>query len=803
MNDDRQPADTLIDPAKPKDSSVILDALIHAEKEFRDYNEICRRIDMIYSARSVLTTTAQDLGMTDQEYDTFWASMEVLKPAIYAKAPQVIAKPRFSDATAADKVVAELIERVVNSEFERNGIDMHLREVRDDLALLNRGVLWVTYESKDGRKSVCVDHVDRLDYRHEPVRYWPELGWEARCAWMTETQMRDRFKGASDDAYTRAGFVTRTSRDEDYGDDSAKAPVWEVWSKADNRVYWVTEGVDVILDEGDPHLDLRDFFPGPRPAYGTLRRRTLIPVPDYVRYERMLDQINNLTSRIYVLLDQVRRKVLIPSGGDVGDAIEIAFKSDDDSIFIPVPGAALMAGAAGGFAYELPLREVAEAITGLIAARQQLFADFDRLSGISDIMRGETEAQETLGAQRLKGQYGSVRVKDKTEEIVRLARDAARVSVEIICDKFDQKTLLEISQMTIPTRKEVDHDIEEIKKAAKAELKALTDKAKQAAQQAMQAGQEVDPAQAEQMLQQAQGQIAEKYAPELQRLANTVVIEDVMKIIRDKRDRGLIIDIETDSTVMIDEFAEKQARNELLTAFGGAVSSLMPLFQIGEPGVKLAMTMLGFTLAPYTRGNRQIQSQLDELIENAPEIAEKMAAQDDQGENEGLVEAQKMLAEAEKTKAQAAMAGVQAKAALDQAENQRKMAELQQRAQNEAAKAQEANQKLQLQVADAATKAQQAEQKLQAEIDNLTAQTAKILASIGLDERKQQLSEYTAASNEQAKITDQALAAEGQAQDAQFRSQEHERADRQQDFSEQSGDRQMSLAERQAEQGDR
>lgn len=774
----QQPADTLLEEGRPRSSKVILEALEHAEREYRDYNELCRRIDAIYSAKDATSTSALALGLSDQEYDTFWASMEVLKPAIYAKPPQVVAKPRFSDASPADKVVAELIERVVNSEFERSGVDLHLREVRDDLALLNRGVLWVTYEVEAGRKQVCIEHLDRLDYRHEPVRYWPELGWEARCAWMTQKEMRERFGRLSEIDIPPGIFVTRQSRDDDFVDDSAKAPVWEVWSKADRKVYWVTEGVDEILDEGEPHLDLRDFYPSPRPAYGTLRRRSLIPVPDYIRYAKHLEQINELTRRIYSLLDQVKMRGLIAGGGDVSSAVQTAMSSGDDSILIPVPGAALLSsGGASSLVQWIPLDMLATTISGLIEARAQLFADFDRLSGISDIMRGETEASETLGAQRIKTQYGSVRVRDKTEEIIRLARDAARVAVEIICDKFDQKTLLEISQMTIPTRKEIEGDIEEIRKAAKQEMEALGQQVR-----------ELPPEQAPQALQQGQQQIAEKYAPRLQELANTVAIEDVMKIIKDRRDRALIIDIETDSTVMVDEIAEKQTRNELLQAFSGAVSSLMPLFQIGEPGVKLAMTMLGFTLAPYTRGNRQIQAQLDELVEQAPEIAAKMASSEDGGDNEALVEAQKGLAEAEKVKAQAAMASVQARSQLDQANTQAKMAELQQKAASDQQKAAESAQKLQLQLAEATTKAQQSERKLQAEIDNLTAQTAKILASIGLDERKQELSEYTAASQEQARVVDQqtqAVAAE--------------RADARADRGEDRADRSQDFAERTAE----
>ncbi|WP_200761081.1 hypothetical protein, partial [Salmonella enterica] len=152
------------------------------------------------------------------------------------------------------------------------------------------------------------------------------------------------------------------------------------------------------------------------------------------RYAAHLSKISTLTSRIYLLLDKVRLKVLIPAGGDIGDAIDLALRSDDDEIVIPVPAAALMASAGSNLMVTLPLKELAEAIQGLIASRGQLFEDFYQLSGISDIMRGATEAQETLGAQQLKSQYGSVRVRDKIDELQRVARDVARIVAEIASD---------------------------------------------------------------------------------------------------------------------------------------------------------------------------------------------------------------------------------------------------------------------------------------------------------------------------------------------------------------------------------
>src|SRR3546814_5223448 len=105
----------------------------------------------------------------------------------------------------------------------------------------------------------------------------------------------------------------------------------------------------------------------------------------------LLDQVNDLTRRVYDLLDRIRVMGFVAGGGDIGSAVQTALAEGDSSaIIIPVPGAALTAtgGAANMIAW-LPRDVIATTITGMIEARAQLFADFDRLSGLSDHMRGE------------------------------------------------------------------------------------------------------------------------------------------------------------------------------------------------------------------------------------------------------------------------------------------------------------------------------------------------------------------------------------------------------------------------------
>jgi hypothetical protein len=773
--DNVEESDTLKVKDEPKSSKAILEAIENSQHYLRDWQAQCDTIDDIYSRKGLDDNLFPILGTwSDAELDLFWASMEIVKPAIYAHAPKPVVSPMFKDNTLLKTKTADLLERVSVSAFERSGIDEVMCDIRDDLIFTNRGVMWITYESEDGQK-VCFEHLDRKDFAYEPARKWVEVGWVARRAWMTREEMRKRFAKFSGEAYMDASMTTGRDNDRDRNYIAKKASVWEVWHRADNKVYWVAEGCDVMLDSDEPHLELSGFFPCPRPAFGTLERRTLKPVPDYLRYAAHFGKINTLTSRIYLLLDSVKLKGIIAGSGDVRSAVEQLMEADDDQILISVPTISTDMQQAIVW---IPLKEVTEAITGLIMARTQLIDDYYQLSGISDIMRGATEAEETLGAQQLKSQYGSVRIRQKIQELQRIARDADRIAAEIIAEKFSKETLLEMAQMEIPSKADIEKQIKGIEKAAEQELKALVTKAEEMAQQMP----DEQRQQASQEFQQAQQQIVSKYAGMLNEANNQVPVEDVITLLRDDRARCFAFEIEDGSTIWPDEQAEKAARNEYMGAFSGAATGLMPLTQTGPAGVDLAGAMFKFQLAPY-RAGRELDSLIDAWVDSMK--ANPMPAEG--GEGADMAAATAKLAEAEMQKAQAQMEKVKADSQLKQAELMGKMQEMQQKAQKDQMDAQIKVGGLELQMKqqeqDFAAKMAETE----AKINKMQAETAAILSSIGLDVRKQDLEEYR-----------EARASEQQQVDTALKVNAESRSDRQQAVGEQQQDRQMSLSERQA-----
>lgn len=776
-------SDTVTVDDDPKSSARLLASIKKAEMSLHAWQALCDRIDDIYSREDAYRSEY----WLDQDYDLFWASMEIMKPAVYAKPPQPVVSPQFKDRRPLPNVTAELLERAVVSAFERTDIDEAMCHTRDDLIFYNRGQMWVTYENDDGQK-ICVEHLDRKDFLYWPARKWSEVPAVARRAWMTREEMRVRFETHSGDAYMQATLTERQpDREYQMRSQVKKAGVWEVWHRADKRVYWVADGCPVFLDEAAPHEKLRKFFPCPKPAFGTMRPRTLVPIPDYVRYAGHFAQINSLTKRIYDLLDEVRMKGLIPAGGDVAETVEQLVRDNTNStMLIPVPAAALMTSGAGstGFVQWLPLAEIATAITGLIEARRELFSDYDRLSGISDIMRGETEAEETLGAQQLKSQYGSVRVREKVEELQRIAKDVVQIAAEIMAEKFSSETLLEMSQMDILTKAEIDRQIKKLEKDAENELEDAMKAAKEAADSA---GPEADPAVAQQQLQTAQQEIVKRYGAMIKQYEDQVPIEDVMKLLRDDKARGFAFEVATDSTILTDEMQEKASRNEFLTVFSSATQGLSGLAAMGEAGAKLAGEVLKFTVQPY-RAGRELNAAIDAFVDAAPEMAAKMGEGQGGEAEKAMADANMKLAEAEVQKAQAAIAKVQADTQKANQDIQLRAAEAQ-----ESAKADQ--QRFMLEVED--TKGKIA--KTQADIQKIMAEIQKMGATTQIEAHREQREDIKTAADITMRQEDQALNAQNTERDTAFRAKEDMRADRQQDFSERSGDRQMTLAERQAE----
>lgn len=659
-----------------------LELISYAESKFADYQRICDSIEKLYADLERLAGKSRD-----REFQMFWANVQVLGPSIYSRPPVPVVVTAFKDRKAVPRAAAELLERTAITAFRTGRIGDLMMMVRNNLVIGARGQAWVRYEAEKKSSKiaerVCIERVHRRDFVHDLSRDWFEVDWVAKRSWLTKLEMRKRFKRASGDAYQTAAYAVRQQQGDAEADDGkAKAGVWELWCKSRNKVVWVAEGCDQVLDEGEPHLDLEGFFPCPRPAYGTVQPDSLIPVPDYAQYKDQLEEINELTGRISALCEAVRVRGFYPAGaGDLGDAIETAISSTDDGqILVPVSNWSLLGnGSPKDTIIWLPLDQIVSTIQQLVEMRRQLIDDVYQITGLSDIMRGSTVASETLGAQKLKSQYGSVRIRDKQEELVRFARDLTAIVAEIAAENFAPQTLLDMSQLELPTAAMIAGQKEPIEGQIRQILQQV--EAARTNPQAAAAAQSA-PDQARAMIDQARQQV-EGLRGQLRKLDEVATVEKVMALLREQRLRPFILDIETDSTIQPDEDANKQRATEFVTAVGSFMQTTLPLLQQVPQAAPLAAEMLKFVASQF-RAGRQLEGAIEEFADKMVEVASQPKPPDPrQAEAQAKAAAdqvaqQKALADAAKTKADAEAKALEARTKAADAESQRMIAEQQQ-----------------------------------------------------------------------------------------------------------------------------
>jgi hypothetical protein len=188
-----------------------------------------------------------------------------------------------------------------------------------------------------------------------------------------------------------------------------------------------------------------------------------------------------------------------------------------------------------------------------------------------------------------------------------------------MAEKFSQKTMLEMSQMDLPT----DADIRKQVRELEGQARSIQSKAKAMIAQAQTNPQiqqmvQQNPQQAEETLakleEEAQQQI-QQLQSQAEEVQKTVTIDQVMEFLRDNKIRPFVLDIETDSTIFPDEMAEKQARSEFLTAFGTAMQQIAPLVTAVPESASFAAEILRFALAPF-RGGRTLDAAIDEFADN-------------------------------------------------------------------------------------------------------------------------------------------------------------------------------------------
>lgn len=600
-----------------QDAKAWLDAIQQAEKDMAHWSERAKKIEKIWLEER------SEAKRLDRQYALLWANTAVLQPAVYARQPQPVVTRRFADRDPVARNLSEVMERTLVTIFDHANIDDCLKSVRDNFLVVARGTAWVRYvptittqrmeiegEPQEievlSDETLAFDFVHWSDFLHPKARRWEDLPWVGRRVYLDKQSLTKRFGAEKADAVAAAHFA-RNPGEMAKAKPANKPCVYEIWSKRDQQVYWLAKDYSAdFLDRKPPLYDLHGFFPCPKPAYGTLPTDKLEPVPDYVFYQDQAEEINELTAKIGALEDALKLVGFYPAGaeGGISSAIEKALSPGTGNEMIPVPSweAFVQGGGSKQMIEWLPVEQVIAVLQGCVQLRSQLIQDVFQITGISDIIRGSSDPRETMGAQQIKAQWGSIRIRDRQAEMARFCRDMTRIGAEIVAEKFQPETLWRASGLNFPTNGQ--------KQQAIIQIRMMQEMIARQAQQAQQTGQ---PAPQMPPLPEQIKDIIEKPSQ-----------EQLVQLMRDDQMRSYRVDIETDSTVIADEQAEKEARTEFVTMLGGFLQQAIPaITQVPEMAPLIGQSLLFATRA--FRAGRQLEDTIEQFVQMIDKKSQAMA----------------------------------------------------------------------------------------------------------------------------------------------------------------------------------
>lgn len=591
-------------------------------------------------------------------FNILWSNVQTLAPALYSRTPKPDIERRFRDKDDLGRISSSVLERSI-SYFINEEFDSAIKQAVIDRLLPGRGTVWVRYEphfkdkEDDGNKEIadkgveitdnaesyepdeqpdeiqnevtCFDYVHWQDFGYTFGRTWNEVDAVWRKVYLTREELVERF-GEEIGEKIVLDYSPHDLKDNKSEEIVKKATIYEIWCKTDKMAYWIHK--DYLLgplDEQDDPLKLSDFFPTPKPLFATLANDDCIPVPDYQEYQDQANELDDLTSRIGAITKAVKVVGVYDASAS---GIERLLAEGTENQLIPVEGFAAMSEKGGiSGAYSLmPMEEILQTLLGLYEARDKVKQDLYEITGIADIIRGATDANETATAQQIKSQFGTLRLSAIQDDVQRFVRDLIKIGTQIIAEHFSIETIKKISGVELLTNAE--------KQAVQQRQQIMQRyQQQQQGQQNPQMGHNGGPPMPPPQLPPLPAFMQKMDQEDMEEAMQNPTWEEVEELLRNEVTLSYKIDIETDSTIKFDQDAERDARVEFLQAAGGFLESAT---KVENPDLgPLMAKMLMFGIRGFKVGK-----ELESAFEVAIHKLEKDAANPQQKPDPAMAKVQ-------------------------------------------------------------------------------------------------------------------------------------------------------------------
>lgn len=466
-----------------------------ADKIEKDFREDGEKIEKRYEAEEAdIAEAGTSIKAGLVSHNILYSNVETMRPALYDSTPKPDIRRRFRDKDPVGKQVSELLERATAHQLEINDIDGIMDDVILDQLLPSRGLARLSYvptfqtipeqrlpfdpavfDAATGQpdlppgaivengevflvqperevitdEKVSVVYVPWRNFRISPARTWEDVRWECFDWYLTKEQAKKMFPG-KDIPLT---VQTKESFQQDQDVDKVpsvfkRAYVREIWDKKTRKVIFIAPAFkEGPLRIDDDPLGLEGFFPNPKPLYGIRSRKSMVPIPEFKQYVSQAIELDLITKRIQGLIKAMKLRGFYDS--TLTELDDLASLGENEYKAVQNANQWRDSGGLEKAFFTMPIEEASKVLKQLYQQRDQIKDTIFEITGLSDILRGVSDPEETLGAQQIKSQFGSLRINRKQREVQRFARDIIRLMVEIIAENFQPEILQKITQKEV------------------------------------------------------------------------------------------------------------------------------------------------------------------------------------------------------------------------------------------------------------------------------------------------------------------------------------------------------------------
>lgn len=675
------------------------------DQAYRKWLDQCDKIIKRYRDERKSAT----LDYSKRRFNILWANVQTLGPAVYGKMPKPIAERRFQDKDPAARLASMMLERTLAFQMDIGGFHRASKKAVEDYLLPGMGQLWVRYEpefesaeeeaenqeiakenaskpageiNEDGSGEVyeklsyerlCFDYVYYRDFIWSPARAWCEVPWIAKRCWLDKSQSEEQF---GEEIANRMQFGdprqkdlsgTQTTEAIVLGR-SKKAEVWEIWCKPERKVYFISPDTpDLTLAEKDDPLHLENFFPCPEPLFATQTNDTLIPVPDYIEYQDQAMELDDLTDRIDNITTAVRANGVYNAEFP---ALQRLLQAGQDNKLIPIDDWAAFAEKGGipGAMSLIELDKIIMVLQTLYEAREHTLQDCYQITGVSDIIRGASDPNETFGAQKIKANYATGRLGSRQEAAAFFCASTVRIGAEMIAEIFSDQSLGQMSGVDQMFQEQVQEAVEAVAPPPKPEIPP--DAPPQAMQQA-------------QMQWQQQWDASKRQAAQAKQQELTAQFQKALEILRSDKLRGFRVDIETDSTIADDLQQDKQAVTEWLGGLFESIKGAEATLSMAPELVKPLGQAILFANRKFRTGRsleaafEEAFDQLEKRIEDQKKQPPKPSPEEIKAQSQAQVAQVKAQSEQQRSQSEGMIAQIKAQAEVQKGQGEVRIQEVQ------------------------------------------------------------------------------------------------------------------------------